>query len=99
MTPPVLPATRDERIALARATIADLLDDGDQLDAEPVASLENLAQVTFRAQVPDDDRAFELCADLSEALLNAGFRAVWFDDVEYADGGCRVAIHVQVGES
>ena len=97
MTPPVLPATRDERIALARATIADLLDDGDQLDAEPTTSLENPALVMFRVQVPDESRAAELCADVAEATGNAGFPAISYGSLPPADDAYRVAIYVQVG--
>lgn len=98
---PILPATRTARIELARSTIADLLvpDDGDQLDAEVVASHENPALVTFRAQVTDESRAWELCTDVSEAILNAGFSAISFGHVEFVDGAARVTISVLVGGS
>lgn len=92
---------RPERVERARAIIADLLvpDDGDQLDPTAVDSLERPELTTFTIQVPNEPRAWELASDVREAILNARFRAVVFGDLVALDGGVRMTITVQVGES
>jgi hypothetical protein len=76
---PALPATRDERIALARATIEELLGPDDQLEPEHQRAFDDAGIAVFQVQVPTFADGIALNEEIAEALITgAGFPAVTY---------------------
>jgi hypothetical protein len=94
-----LPATRDGRIALAHVTIAKALFGDEQLDPVHGSVFDDPAVVVFRVLVETADASRDLAADLSEALVTAGFDRVTFEPPVPMPGsdGFRCDVAVPVG--
>lgn len=99
MTRPVLPATRDERIALVRSTIHALLVGDDQLAPDHQASFTDDTIVKFEVQTLTAARANVLSADIESALVSgAGFESAVSVGTRLRNGeGWVLTIAVPVG--
>lgn len=98
MTRPALPATRDERIALARTTIEAFLFGDEQLHPEHLRDYAAPAVVVFQVQVESFDDGTSLNDDLTEALITAaGFPAVTCESPAQRGDGWICSFRVPVG--
>jgi hypothetical protein len=95
MTLPTLPATRDERIALAARTITSCLGPDDQVDPAHERELGDPGIIVFRALTPSWTEGSELCEAAADALTSEGLTP-WIRRW-VVDQGCRVEIRVPVG--
>jgi hypothetical protein len=93
-----IPASRDERIALAGASILACLAPDDQLDPEHYRVFKFDALIEFRVLVTTMPRAIALNHRIADAiLLDAGFTAISYLPPVAVAGGYRCAIRVPVG--
>lgn len=100
MTAATLPATRDERIALAHRTIAAELGPDDQLLAEHQQPFGHPGVVAFQVLSPTEASASDLGIKVAKALLeDAGFKAVSFGPPKDLGDGLACSIRVPVGAS
>lgn len=98
MSRPNLPTTRDERIALAQATIAGLPSPDEQIHPEHQRAFDDDRIVVFQVQVAGAAEATLLADEVAEALLTGtGFSAVSFGAPKQVADGYVCSIRVPVG--
>lgn len=97
MTSPVLPSSRDGRIALARRTIERCLLVDDQADPEHYAVMGADTLVEFRVLVHNHERATDLYHAVADAImLDAGFAAISYQSPRLFAGGPEVVCTIRV---
>lgn len=98
MTRPTLPATRDERIALAAHAILGCCGPGDIINNGFERVLDNPVLVEFRVLVPSMPAALALNHRAADAIMfGAGFSAISYSPPRQVSGGYVCAIRVPVG--